>query len=205
MLNRRKTKRLDTALPLRIKLHGMSKSPPIIETVTKNISPVGISMELQVSLSNGVFYMHEGEKPINLIPYLILEKKEVTLEITIPPHDEEIRAGGRLIWYDFGSHEDSYYFKGGIFLKEMEVDDRKIWEAFVRNTSLKTGKIWQYIQILSTFAFIGGIVIFIAGFSSKLATTAKMGLFVSLIGLMCFVLAWWRHRRSMLLKKFKWF
>ena len=109
MLNRRKTKRLDTALPLRIKLHGMSKSPPIIETVTKNISPVGISMELQVSLSNGVFYMHEGEKPINLIPYLVLEKKEVAFEIMLPPHDETINGKGKVVWYDFGSKEHSYY------------------------------------------------------------------------------------------------
>ena len=205
MFNRRKTKRSDIALPLRIKLLGISKSPPIIETVTKNISPVGISMELQVTLSNGVFYMHEVEKPINLIPYLVLEKKEVTLEITIPPHEEEIRAGGRIVWYDFGSHEDSYYFKAGIFIKEMGVDDRKIWEAFVRNTALKKGKVWQYIQIVSTFTFIAGIVIFIVGFSGKLATTAKIGIFLSIIGLIGFILAWWQQHSFMLLKKFKWF
>ena len=205
MINRRKTKRLASAIPLRIKLLGMSKPPPAIETATTNISPVGISMELQVTLSNGVFYMHEGEKPINLIPYLVLEKKEVAFEITLPPHDETITGKGKVIWYDFGSYEDSYYFKAGIFLKEMEIKDRQKWEGFVRDTVLNTGKLWLYIQIVSVFTFIAGIVIFIAGLGVKLAPTAKIGLFVSLIGLLCFVIGWWRHRSVMLFKKLKLF
>ena len=205
MINRRKTKRLATAVPLRIKLLGMSKHPPAIETATTNISPVGISMELQVTLSNGVFYMHEGEKPINLIPYLVLEKKEVALEIALPPHDETINGKGKVVWYDFGSYENLYYFKAGIFLKEMAIKDRQRWERFVRDTVLNTGKLWIFIQIISVLALIAGIVIFVAGLGAKVAATAKIGLFVSLIGLLCFVIGWWRHRSFMLFKKLKLF
>jgi len=140
-----------------------------------------------------------------LIPYLVLGKKEVALEITIPPNDEKIKAKGRVVWYDLSSREASYFLKAGIFLKEMEDEDRKRWEAFVKNKALETGKIWQYIQIVSSFTFIAGIIIFIAGFSGKLVTISKIGVFFSIIGLIGFLLAWWQHRRFMLFKKFKLF
>lgn len=201
MLNRRKSKRLETAVPLRLTLLGMSKTPPTIETVTADISPVGISMESRVTLSKGVFYIDGGEKPINLIPYLVLGKKEVFLEITLPPYNEKIRGKGKVIWYDFGSQNDAYYFKAGIFLKEMESRDRQRWEGFVRATALKTGNLWQYIQITSAFTFIAGIVIFIAGSGDELVVTEKIGFFVSLIGLIGFIVGWWRHRSRMLFKK----
>jgi hypothetical protein len=203
MFNRRKSKRLETAVPVRLMLLGMSKPPPTIETATTNISPVGMSINLPVTLSNGLLHIYEGEKPFDLIPYLVLGKKEVALEITLPPHDEKIKGKGKVIWYDFGSQEDSYYFKAGIFLKEIETEDRKRWERFVRDTALKTGKVWHYMQIASAFTFIAGIVIFIAGFEAKLAATAKIGFFVSLIGLIGFVIGWWRHRSFMLFKKFR--
>ena len=120
MLKRRKSKRLEKGVPLRLSLLGMSKPPPTIETTTTNISSMGIAIKIQVTLSNGVVYMHQGEKQFDLIPYLVLKKKEVALEITPPPHNEIIKVKGRVVWYDFGSQEDSYYFKAGIFLKEME-------------------------------------------------------------------------------------
>ncbi|OGP56155.1 MAG: hypothetical protein A2Y65_07660 [Deltaproteobacteria bacterium RBG_13_52_11] len=205
MSNRRKSKRLAIAVPLRIKLLGISKHPQAIVAVTRNICSVGISTELQVTLSNGVFFIKEGDDSVNLIPYLVLENKEVELEITIPPHKEKIRARGKIIWYDFSSREALYYFGAGIFLKDMEVEDRKRWEEFARKSALETGKIWHHIQIAGTFTFGAGVVIFLAGFLSELVTTAKIGIFLSLIGLIGFVIAWWQHRSFMLLKKFKLF
>lgn len=207
MSNRRKSKRLEIAVPLRIKLLGTDKHPPTIETITRNISPVGISIELQVTLTNGVFFIQDGEKPVNLIPYLVLGNKEVELEIVLPPDEEKIRARGRVIWYDFGSGEVSYYFRAGIlfFLKEMEPKDKKTWEEFVMNTAMETGKVWQKIQIVGFFTFIAGIVIFIAGFLGNLATTAKIGILLSFIGLTGFILAWWQYRSFILLKRFKFF
>ena len=203
MFNRRKSKRLEIAVPLHFKLLGLVKDSPTIEAVTRNISPVGVSTELHVTLTNGVFFILEGEKPVNLIPFLVLENKEVEVALTIPQRKNKVRAKGKIIWYDFGAREASYYFKAGIFLQEMEVEDRKMWEEFVRNTALETGKLWQHMQIVSTFTFIAGIIIFIAGLGIKLATTAKIGIFLSFIGLIGFIMAWWQHRSLMLLKKFK--
>ena len=200
---RRRTKRLDIAVPLHIKLLGMSKDPPTIETATRNISPVGLSTELQVALTNGVFFIPEGEKPINLVPYLALENKEVMLQITIPPHKEQVRARGKIIWYDFGTREASHYFEAGILLKEMEAYDRQRWVEFTRNTVLEAGKMWKYLQIMGIFTFIAGIGVFIAGFFSNVPTTVKIGMVLSLIGLIGSVMAWRQHRSVMLLKRFK--
>jgi hypothetical protein len=190
---------------LRIRLLGAGKNPQTIEIVTKNISPVGISIELQVNLTNGVLFIQEGEKPINLIPYLVLENKEVELEITLPPYEKKVRTKGRVIWYDFGSGEVSYYFKAGIlfFLKQMETEERKTWEEFVSNTALETGKLWQKIQVGGAYIFIAGVIIFLAGFVINLATTAKIGVLLSTIGFISFIVAWWQYRSLILFKKFK--
>jgi hypothetical protein len=87
MLNRRKTKRFEVAVPLNIALLGTAKHPPYIKAFTKNISPVGLATDLQVSLIDGVFLIQTGAERVSVIPYLVLEKKWVALEITIPPHD----------------------------------------------------------------------------------------------------------------------
>jgi hypothetical protein len=205
MSNRRRSKRWEIAVPLRIRLLGTGKHPPTIEIATKNISPLGISIELQVNLTNGVFFIQEGEKPVNLIPYLVLENKEVELEITLPPYEKKVRARGRVIWYDFGSREVLYYFRAGIlfFLKQMEPVERKAWEEFVRNTALETGWLWQKVQIGGAFTFIAGVVIFLTGFVSNLATTAKIGVLLSSIGFIGFIVAWWQYRSLILFKKSK--
>jgi hypothetical protein len=207
MFNRRKTKRVEIALPLRIRLLGVSKLPPTIKTATRNISPLGISMELPVILTNGVFYIHKEEPSVNLIRYLIQKEKEVELEIKLPPNDEKFKARGRIIWYNFGSREGdaSYYFEAGILLKEMATEVRKKWEVFARNSALEIGKVWHRIQIMSAATFVAGIIIFLAGCYSDLTILAKSGVLLSFIALIGFVLAWLQHRSSMHLKKHKLF
>ncbi|MBW2038752.1 MAG: PilZ domain-containing protein [Deltaproteobacteria bacterium] len=122
MVKRRKFERLEVPIPLSMRLLGVFGYPPPANAETRNISLEGLSIELQ-----------EGEESLNLIPYLVLDKKGVELDIEIPPKGERIRAIGRVIWYDFGSRETLYYFRVGVFLEEMEIEDRKKWESFVRN------------------------------------------------------------------------
>ncbi len=207
MFNRRTSKRVEIALPLRIKLLGASKQPPTIKTVTRNITPLGISMELPVTLINGVFFIQKGEPSVNLIRYLIQKDKEVELEITLPPPDEKFKARGRLIWYHFGSREGdtAYYFGAGILLKEMTVEEKKKWEVFARNSALEIGKVWQHMQHMSAMTFLAGIIIFLGGYYSSLTSVAKSGVLLSFIALIGFVIAWWQHRSSMHLKKHKLF
>lgn len=130
-IERREFKRLEISIPLCLKLLGISGSPASINTEIMNISPEGIMIELNVTLKDGSLLVREGEECIKLIPYLVLSKKLVELEMTIPQKVEKIKAAGRIIWYDLGSMESSYYFQAGIVLEEMEDQDRKVWEEFV--------------------------------------------------------------------------
>ncbi len=207
MFNRRKSKRVEIALPLRIKLLGASEEPSIIKTSTRNITPLGISMELPVTLINGVFFIHHGKESVNLIRYLIQKDKEVELEITLPSQDEKCKARGKVIWYNFGSREGdaAYYFGAGILLKEMADEAKRKWEAFARHSAIEIGKVWQHIQLISALAFLVGIAIFLGGYYGTLTIIAKSGVLLSFVALIGFVIAWWQHRSSMHLKKHKLF
>jgi hypothetical protein len=202
MANRRTSKRLEIAIPLRIKLLGINTPPPVVDAVTRNISAVGISTQLPVTLTNGGFCIREREKQVNLIPYLAQEDKEVEIELTVPPHKERVSARGKIVWYTLGTRQDSYVLGAGIALSRLEGVDRKQWGRFVKETALKTGKIWQYIHVVSIVFFVAGIVIFLTGLRDGLTTTASGGMGLSVAGLIGFLLAWWQHQCFKLLKKF---
>ena len=206
MFNRRKSRRLEIALPLRVTLQGIHVQHPAIDTQTRNISAVGISTQLPVTVTNRGFFIREGEKQLNLIPYLVQGNKEVSVEITLPPpHGENLWATGKITWYTLESRQDSYVWSAGISFKEMAVEEKKIWEKFVRHTALETGRLWHLMQIGGTVIFGLGIVLFIIGFNKELITFARIGIVSSLLGLIGFLLGWWKHRSFMLLKKFKLF
>jgi hypothetical protein len=104
-------------------LLGVFGSPPPVKAQTMNVCLEGLSIGLQ-----------EIESALTLTSYLVLDKKEVALEIKIPPEGKRIRATGRVVWYDeLGSREESYYFRAGVVLKEMETGDRIKWLDFASN------------------------------------------------------------------------
>ena len=114
-------------------LLGITKHSQPINSKTRNVSIEGLSIELQVILKNTSFLIQGGGKPIKLIPFLVLNEKMVELDIKIPPKGENIGAIGRVIWYDFGSRRGSYYFRVGIYLEKIKVEDRIKWEEFVKS------------------------------------------------------------------------
>jgi len=132
-IERRIFKRLKTPISLSMRLLGTTKYPQPVNTKTRNVSLEGLSIELRVVLKNGSLLIKEGEEPVKLIPFLVLNEKMVELDMKIPPDGENIGAIGRVIWYDFGSRGASYYFCVGIFLEKMEVEDRRKWEEFIIN------------------------------------------------------------------------
>jgi hypothetical protein len=133
MIKHRKFHRLLIPVPLTIKLLGIARRSYPINAETTNVSREGLLIELEVRLKNGSLLIQQGEETIKLIPFLVLNEKLVELEIEIPSKGERVRAIGRVRWYDFGSREETYYFRAGIFLEEMETEDRKRWEDFIKN------------------------------------------------------------------------
>ncbi|OGP92481.1 MAG: hypothetical protein A2Z19_06085 [Deltaproteobacteria bacterium RBG_16_54_18] len=205
MSNQRKSKRLEIVIPLRITLLGLGAQSPTIETRTRNISAAGISTQLYVVLTNKGFIIREGEKPVNLIPYLVQGSKEVAVEITVPPQEKQVPAQGKITWYTLESRQDSYVLSVGISLKEMAAEDKKIWSQFVRRNAQETGIAWLHLQIWGIVFFGSGIVLCFAGLYKGLFIIARIGILLSLIGLIGFIVAWWKHRSFMILKKFKFF
>jgi len=132
-VERRTFKRLKAPIPLSMRLLGTTKYPQPINTTTRNVSLEGLSVELNAMLKNGSLLIQEGEKPAKLIPFLVLNEKMVELNMKIPPEGENIRAIGRVIWYDFGSKGGSYYFCVGILLEKMKAEDRIKWKEFIKN------------------------------------------------------------------------
>jgi hypothetical protein len=102
-VERRIFKRLKIPIPLSMRLLGTTKHPQPINSKTSNVSVEGLSVKLHVILKNGSLLIQEGEEPIKLIPFLVLNEKMVGLDMKIPPEGENIGAIGRVIWYDFGS------------------------------------------------------------------------------------------------------
>ena len=132
---RREWERLEISIPLCVKLLGITGSPTSINTETINITIEGVEIELNVVLKDGSLLIQQGDDCIKLIPYLVLNKKFVELEMTIPQQVKKIRATGKVIWYDLGSKGPSFYFQAGILLEEMEHEDKKEWEEFVNKTA----------------------------------------------------------------------
>jgi hypothetical protein len=205
MSNRRKSKRREIAIPLRITLLGLGAQFPATETQTRNISAAGISTQLHVALTNKGFIIREGEKPVNLIPYLVQGSKEVAVKMTIPPQGEEISVQGKITWYTLESHQDSYVLTMGISLKEMPAEDKKIWSQFVRGNIQETGIAWLHLQIWGIVFFGSGILLFLAGIYKGLDILPLIGTILSAVGLIGFIVGWWKHRSFLLLKKFKFF
>jgi uncharacterized membrane protein YiaA len=58
---------------------------------------------------------------------------------------------------------------------------------------------------MSALIFLAGIIIFIVGYYDTIPLIAKSGVFLSFIALCGFVTAWWLHRKSMHLTKYKLF
>ena len=118
---RRKFERFGISFKVSMRILGIFSRPLTVNVQTKNISVEGMQIELS----------KEGEEALDLVAYLALDKKEVALNIEIPPKGELIRAIGRIMWSQSGSKKEPYYFKAGIFLEEIE--DRTKWTDFVRN------------------------------------------------------------------------
>jgi hypothetical protein len=121
-----------------MRLLGTTKYAQPIITTTRNVSLEGLSVELNAMLKNGSLLIQEVEKPVKLIPFLVVNEKMVELDMKIPPGGENIEAIGRVIWYDIGSRGASYYFCVGIFLEKMEVEDKRKWEEFIKNIEVNS-------------------------------------------------------------------
>ena len=132
---RRKYKRLDIAIPTSIKLLGPVSSAPPIDVETDNISLEGLSIVIKIRLPSRRGSIQEGEAPVKLVPYLLLDNKVLDLSINILPRGEGIKGIGQVKWYDRRLRENFYDVRAGIFIEEMRSEDRGKWLEFLRTVA----------------------------------------------------------------------
>ncbi len=135
MVERRKYKRLEVPLPLRMKLLGMAEYGRGIKMITRNVSLDGLLIETQIFLENDILLIQKGEESVKLDSFLVSNGNPIELDIKVPPDGKMVRATVRVKWYYLGSRGESYYFRTGISLEKMGVEDEKRWANFIRTTA----------------------------------------------------------------------
>jgi hypothetical protein len=135
LLERRAIKRVNTAIPLTIKLSGTPVSPPPLTVETDNISPKGLSIVIRIGTKseNGRLSIQgEGEDAQKIAKYLLLDDKQLQLGINILPQGRSIRATGKVKWCYRNLVEGCYYVKAGVVIEEIERGHKKEWLEFLK-------------------------------------------------------------------------
>jgi len=132
MPERRKSSRLDICIPVSLRLLGTAVLPHPINVETSNISADGLSIAIKMKVKDGHLSVPGTEKPTRLIPYLLLNDKVLELGIKILPKGRRIKGIGTVKWYHRGLSGDSYQLRAGIFIDEMQSDQKDKWLEFVR-------------------------------------------------------------------------
>jgi hypothetical protein len=153
MFERRAIKRVDTPIPLTIKLSGTPVSPPPITVETDNISPKGLSIVIRIRTKseNGRLSIQEGgENAQKMAKYLLLDDKTLQLGINILPQGRSIRATGRVKWCYRNLVEGCYYVKAGVVIEEIEREHKKEWLEFLK-------VVYQFLTFLEPRAGYKGV------------------------------------------------
>jgi hypothetical protein len=134
MRERREARRVDTSIPVTIALLGTPLSPPPITVETADISPQGLSLVIKIKtrLEQGHLAIDGGENSKKMVKYLLLDNKQLALQINVLPQGESINATGKVRWCYRNVQEGCYYVKAGILIEEMEHRHRERWSEFLR-------------------------------------------------------------------------
>lgn len=134
-MDRRKFRRLDIMVPLRIRLADAPTRPDAIDVATADISPEGVSVEIEIGHKEGMLYIKGLDDPRKVIPYLTLSGRSLEIDIKVLPQGDAIKGKGKVKWsarqFD-GAH---YRLRAGVRIDEMGGEDRDNWLEFVRTVA----------------------------------------------------------------------
>ena len=140
---RRRRKRMYTAVPLTIQIIGTPEPPPPVTVQTADISLQGVSIfiPIQTQFAHGRFSIPGGEDSIKMSRYLLLHNKQMDLGIGILPQGESIRAEGTVRWYARSFAKGLYSVRAGVLIEKMEAEHSDAWMEFINAVS-------QFLAIL---------------------------------------------------------
>jgi hypothetical protein len=123
-VERRKFLRLESPLAACFSLFhvfGRREASRRLEGMVSNVSPGGVCLETNVVLVDGSHVFSEA----------MTDEKRLKLEITLPGESGEIKAVGKVVWYDLSSPDSPYRFRAGIYLTEMDDSTKLTWDQFL--------------------------------------------------------------------------
>jgi len=127
VVERRNFERFKISLPIRMTLALPSGDSVMLDVHTRNISPEGLSIEVDV------------EDDPQLATHCVWANMPVELDIELP-QGRSIRGIGRVKWHNLGGARSSCCFEGGFFLEHMELEEREAWQVFVENVARVGGE-----------------------------------------------------------------
>jgi hypothetical protein len=119
--DRRKKERFQVALPVKMRHEESGDDESMLEGRTVDISSEGLCV-IQVDSSDLGVFERLREK--------LKKESRVALEITIAEELPSIRAMGEVIWFDVNLKEEGQTFTAGVFITEMQGQERQRWEQY---------------------------------------------------------------------------
>jgi hypothetical protein len=134
---RRRLKRVHTAIPLTIQLIVDPIPPPPVSVETDDISPRGLSIviPIQTQFERGRFFIPGGGDSIRMAQYLLLDKKQLNVEINILPQGGSIQALGTVKWYTRNFDKGLYTVRAGLLIEQMGAEHTDAWLEFLTAVS----------------------------------------------------------------------
>jgi hypothetical protein len=130
---RREGKRVHAAIPLTIQLVLNPIPPPPVSVETDTISPQGLSIiiPIQTQFERGRFFIPGGEDSIRMAQYLLLDNKQLNVEINVLPQGGSIPALGTVKWYTRSFNKGLYLVRAGLFIDAMKTEHTNQWLEFL--------------------------------------------------------------------------
>lgn len=129
-----------TPVPVSVKFLGIPTYHTPVGATAPYISAEAIVVDMEILIKKGALSVKGGGEPVNLIPFLFLNEKMLSVDIKVPRPQDVCKGVGRLVWYDFGTRDAVHFFRAMISLEKMSTEDRKRWEGFVVDHGSHEGK-----------------------------------------------------------------
>lgn len=127
-------------VPLSINFRFMSqwknpRSSRIIKGKAWDVSRAGLCLETEIDMIDGVLEFSETEarEKVRVLPYLVLTKKEIKVELELPPKRNRIVITGKPVWYELASEESASKLKIGVLFTDMPRKALDTWVQYIKD------------------------------------------------------------------------
>ena len=110
------------------------RSSRIIKGKAWDVSRAGLCLETAIEMKDGVvgFSETEAREKVRVLPYLVLTKKEIKVELELPPKRNRIVITGKPVWYELASEGSASKLKIGVLFTDMPREARDKWVRYIK-------------------------------------------------------------------------